>query len=101
MLKRSRSKSFYRKRPGKEQALEFGRTLMPVTGYTNEITKSDAVHMDGEIFPGGRGIDNIFLIFFTLITMQRRWQNALPFLLNNENPPCYGSSHGNSLPREK
>jgi len=45
---------------------------MPVTGYTNEITKSDAVHMDGEIFPGGRGIDNIFLIFFTLITMQRR-----------------------------
>jgi len=63
MLKSSRSKSFYRKRPGKEEALEFGRTLMPVTGYTNEITKSDAVHMDGESFPRGRGIVKIFLFF--------------------------------------
>jgi len=46
MLKLSRSKHFSRKRPGKEQALEFGQTLMPITGYINEITKSDAVHMD-------------------------------------------------------
>jgi len=70
MLKRFRSKSFYGKRPGKEQALEFGQTLMPVTGYINEITKSDAVHMDAESFPGGRGIVKLFLVFFTLMTMQ-------------------------------
>jgi len=81
MWKRSRSKSFFCKRPGKEQALEFVQTLMPVTCYDNEITKNDAVHIGGESFPTGHGIVDICLIFFTLLTMQCKWTLTKRFTL--------------------